>query len=34
MNIVHGVNKFIYNCCNKPEFGDSFQVSNAGRAET
>jgi hypothetical protein len=28
------VDNFMNNCCYKPEFGASFQVSNAGEAET
>jgi len=35
MNIMHGVDNFINNCCNKPEFGACFYVwMDAGRAET
>jgi hypothetical protein len=34
MNVMHGVDNFMNNCCYKPEFGASFQVSNAGEAET
>jgi len=34
MNVMHNVDNFINNCCNKPEFGACFQLCNAGGAET